>query len=176
MFCQKCGTQLADNVVFCSSCGNQIAAAGAPQVQNPHVPQIPQFQVNSEAGLVAATMIIGCVMLISLFLPWAQARFYSLGGSVTYIQLCQFMIDALNSKSRILNDAPLILLLIFVPGILTLHLLTGPIFGGPLGEQARKAILSPLKNVDPKGWEKIAKSRLERVMHFDFVSGRQSRT
>lgn len=53
MFCNKCGTQIADNSSFCTNCGASVAPASQPQ-ETPIAPQqqnyAPQQGYNPQQG------------------------------------------------------------------------------------------------------------------------------
>ena len=51
MFCQACGTQIADNLQFCPQCGKSQAPGGfAAFTQRPAVPYTPPATVNVQSG------------------------------------------------------------------------------------------------------------------------------
>ncbi|MCR5340305.1 MAG: zinc ribbon domain-containing protein [Saccharofermentans sp.] len=53
MFCNKCGSQLADNATFCGNCGTPVSAAPAPAEAAP-VPAAPAEAAPVEAAAVEA--------------------------------------------------------------------------------------------------------------------------
>lgn len=71
MFCQKCGTQIADGQSFCTNCG---APMGAQTPAQPAQPVQPAYnyapaQVVPGKGLGVAGMVLGIIALV-LFCIW----------------------------------------------------------------------------------------------------------
>lgn len=138
--------------------------SSSPQIPSAQTFSLSQVQSNPEATVIAVTMAVGGAMLLSLFLPWAQVSI----GSASYIQLCQLILQA--SSSGMLNNAPLSLLFVFVPGFLALGVL-----GRPFGAQGRKFLAGllkgPLERIDPKGYEKEMRPRPHRYLWELIING-----
>ena len=98
-FCTNCGTANDDNVKFCTNCGSPLVSAQAqpqpnaqqsqyqqpqyqqPQYQQPQYAQQPQYQqpvvfVNqpsSGKGFGIASLVLGIIAILSIFLPFLGA-------------------------------------------------------------------------------------------------------
>ena len=61
MFCDKCGTELADNATFCSNCGNRVKAEGKPK--NIYVALILTFILSGLGSIYAGNVKKGVIIL-----------------------------------------------------------------------------------------------------------------
>ena len=61
MFCDKCGTELADDAVFCSNCGNQVKAKNS---KNIYIALILTFFITGLGSVYAGNKIKGLILLI----------------------------------------------------------------------------------------------------------------
>jgi hypothetical protein len=99
-----------------------ISRSGAQLPQEGNVTNV----INPLLGFVAAGC--GALMLVSLFLPWAQVQMLFISGSISYAQLCQFALqNASNSNDialKAIGEEPRILLF-FLPAVATLLTLSG---------------------------------------------------
>lgn len=72
MFCPKCGTQVADGVLFCRKCGAQLGAAQPQQYQQPAYQQ-PQYQQQEKPKntkkiiliILAIAVVYGALQIIN---------------------------------------------------------------------------------------------------------------
>ena len=64
MFCDKCGTELADDATFCSNCGNQVKAKGNKSNKNIYVALILTFLLTGLGSIYAGNTKKGLTLLI----------------------------------------------------------------------------------------------------------------
>ncbi|MDQ2730098.1 MAG: FHA domain-containing protein [Armatimonadota bacterium] len=104
-----------------SSTGPLVVASSSPPINDVRggtTPLIPAL-ANDFPILPLASVVASLLMLISLFMPWAEVQvlFASMGGS--YVQLCQLALRAMNGSPGAVSGEPRALL-IFLPSVATL--------------------------------------------------------
>ena len=62
MFCDNCGTELADDATFCSNCGNQVKVKND---KNIYIALILTFFITGLGSIYANNKIKGLILLIS---------------------------------------------------------------------------------------------------------------
>ena len=94
MFCEKCGTQIADTENFCPNCGAQqsVADASAPAYGAPAAPAASTFKLYDILVFVAIA-----IMAIGTLLPLITVSFLGQSGSINYLGI----------GSGVFKDAPI---------------------------------------------------------------------
>ena len=63
MFCEKCGTKLADDATFCSNCGNRVKAGGKPK--NIYIALVLTFLLTGLGSMYAGNVKRGGILLVA---------------------------------------------------------------------------------------------------------------
>lgn len=125
MFCQKCGTQLSDDVRFCPSCGASTSGVGGDikGTYNRTVQAVQAADASNGIVHMIVGIVINALLLLALFLPWVKfndkVSYYlsmiDIDSSANVWKLCNFVRDLFYWASYATNDD--------VPFIITLGII-----------------------------------------------------
>lgn len=85
MFCDNCGTELADNATFCSNCGNRV---GANKKKNIYIALVLTFILTGLGSIYAGNIKKGLILLA------ARLFFAFLGGYLSIFLVFSLLVWA----------------------------------------------------------------------------------